>query len=96
VVDLRNNARGRDCMVMLPGICNHRSETVVLAHVRLSGVTGVGQKAPDLLGAWCCSACHDEVDRRTSMLDRDKALLWFYEGVLRTQNELIKLGLIKV
>lgn len=81
---------------MIPGVCNHRSETVVLAHVRLPGITGIGQKAPDLLGAWCCSACHDEVDRRTQVVDRDNVTRWFYEGVLRTQYQLIKQKIIKI
>src|SRR4030065_396835 len=45
---------------------------------------GVGVKHPDLLGAYCCSACHDEVDRRTRCYDADKVRLWFLEGMART------------
>ena len=48
----------------LHGVCNHNSETVVLAHYRLAGVSGMGMKSPDILGAWACSACHDAIDRR--------------------------------
>ena len=25
----------------------------------------LGMKPDDLIGAWACSACHDEIDRRT-------------------------------
>ena len=75
----------------LTGICNHNSETVVLAHVRLPGVSGMGIKAHDLLGAWACSACHDAIDRRAHTdLDRDYVRLAHLEGMVRTINQLIK------
>ena len=73
----------------LPGICNHNSETVVLAHVRLAGVSGIGLKADDLLGAWACSACHDAIDRRANTdLDRDYVRLAHLEGMARTIAQL--------
>jgi hypothetical protein len=82
---LRKEARGRDCMVRLPGICNHNPETVVLAHVRMAGISGMGLKADDLLGAWACSSCHDLIDRRAHTdLDRDFVRLAHLEGVIRT------------
>jgi hypothetical protein len=82
-------------MVRLEGICNHNSETVVLAHIRLSGVSGMGIKADDLLGAWACSACHDAVDRRfRTDLDRDYVRLAHLEGMVRTIAQLRKEGLI--
>jgi hypothetical protein len=80
-MNLRKAARGRGCMIRLPGICNHNSETTVLAHVRLAGVSGMGIKADDLLGAWACSACHDAIDRRSHTdLDRDAVRLAHLEG----------------
>jgi hypothetical protein len=82
-------------MVRLEGICNHNSETVVLAHIRLSGISGIGLKADDLLGAWACSACHDAVDRRfRTDLDRDYVRLAHLEGMVRTIAQLRKEGLI--
>jgi hypothetical protein len=82
---LRNEARNRDCMVRLPGICTHNPETVVLAHVRMAGISGMGLKADDLLGAWACSSCHDAIDRRAHTdLDRDSVRLAHLEGVIRT------------
>jgi len=81
--------------VRLPDICNHNSETTVLAHIRLSGVSGMGIKADDLLGAWACSACHDAVDRRfRTDLDRDYVRLAHLEGMVRTIAQLRKEGLI--
>lgn len=72
-------------MVRLPEVCNHNSETVVLAHYRMSGLSGVGMKPDDALGAWSCSSCHDAIDRRTHMeLERDYVRLAHLEGVMRT------------
>ncbi|MDD4913305.1 MAG: DUF1364 family protein [Sideroxydans sp.] len=85
---IREAARGRECQVRLPGICNHNNDTVVFAHVRLN--TGAGRKESDLFGAFACDACHSEVDRRTrhiASLDVVKAA--FYEGVFRTQQILL-------
>ena len=94
-MSLRNEAKGRGCTVRLPDICNHNSETTVLAHIRLSGVSGMGMKPDDLLGAWACSACHDAVDRRfRTDLDRDYVRLAHLEGMVRTIAQLRKEGLI--
>ena len=90
-MNLRNEARGRGCMVRLPGVCNHNSETVVLAHVRLIGVSGMGIKADDLLGAWACSACHDVIDRRARTdMDLKEVRLAHLEGMVRTIAQLRK------
>lgn len=92
---LRKYAKGRGCTVRLPGICNFNSETVVLAHYRLPGVSGMGLKSHDLIGAWTCSACHDAIDRRAHLeLDRDQVKLAHLEGMVRTLAQLAKEGLI--
>src|SRR3954462_11228976 len=62
---LRKLAEGKSCMARIPGICNWNSETTVLAHVRRGNIAGVGQKPSDLCAFFCCSACHDCLDRRT-------------------------------
>ncbi len=89
-MNLRKYAKGKPCMVRT-GFCNHDPETTVLAHVRISGISGMGLKAPDLLGAWCCSDCHAHCDTRHEHEMQNA----FYEGVLRTQNQLIKDGKLK-
>jgi hypothetical protein len=82
-------------MVRIPDVCNHNSETVVLAHYRLAGVSGIGMKSPDVLGAWACSACHDAIDRRAHTdLDRDYVRLLHLEGMARTLAQLNREGLI--
>ena len=88
-MNLRKQAKGRGCTVRLPGVCNHNSETVVLAHIRMPGISGIGLKADDALGAWACSACHDAIDRRAHTdLDRDYVRLAHLEGMARTIAQL--------
>jgi hypothetical protein len=92
---LRKEAKGRGCMVRIPEVCNHNSETVVLSHYRLAGVSGIGMKSPDILGAWACSACHDAIDRRAHTdLDRDYVRLLHLEGMARTLAQLNREGLL--
>ena len=91
MTDLRKAAKGELCQVRIPTICNNDRETVVLAHFRLLGISGLGIKSPDLLGAWCCSACHTYVDQSKE----DYAQLAFAHGVFRTQAKLIERHLVK-
>ena len=62
---LRDSARGQDCTLRLPGICNFDSATTVLAHLPC-GQKGMGMKGPDMIAVFACSACHDRLDARTS------------------------------
>ena len=93
---LRKAAKDRGCTVRIPGVCNFNSATTVLAHIRLTGVSGMGMKSPDLLGAWACNACHDEIDGRTrnSGMTRDELRLAHYDGMARTIMQLHKEGLV--
>lgn len=89
-------ARGRDCTIRLEGICNFNPETTVLCHVRMIGISGMGIKAPSLLGAWACSCCHDAIDRRRFKdLERDYVRLAHLEGMVRTLDALVAEGVIK-
>lgn len=89
-------AKGRECQVRLQSVCNFDPSTTVLAHIRMIGISGLGTKANSLLGAWCCSACHDAIDRRAHLdLERDYVRLAHYEGVIRTQAALIREGVVK-
>lgn len=93
---LRKEARDRPCMVRVPGVCTHNPETTVLAHVRLIGVSGLGVKAGDLLGAWACSGCHAEIDGQTHLsgYSRPELRLMHLEGMVRTISQLAKEGKI--
>lgn len=86
-MNLRKAARGRDCTVRIPLICNHNPETTVLAHYRLAGMCGTGCKPEDEQAAFTCSACHDAIDGRIKTeYKRDELRLMHAEGVLRTQK----------
>lgn len=86
-VDLRKSARGRECQVRIPGVCNGNPETSVLAHYRLAGTCGTGCKPDDQQGAIACNSCHDAIDGRTKTeYTRDELRLMHAEGVLRTQQ----------
>lgn len=95
-MNLRKYAAGKPCMIRIESICNGNPETTVLAHLRMAGITGVGLKAPDLFGAWACSACHDAVDKRGKLDDFSHGSLALHhlEGVMRTQYQLMKDGII--
>ena len=91
MTNLRQEARGRGCQVRLPGICNHNSETTVLGHIRLIGISGLSIKSMDLLGSWVCSDCHAYVDSHHD----DATNAAFAEGVYRTIAQLIREEVVK-
>ena len=93
LVNLRKFAQGKDCHLRIPGICNFDPETTSLAHLRMPGITGGGQKSPDLLGAWACSKCAAQTENGYARDDSDKVA--FFEGVMRTQYELVKMNVLK-
>lgn len=85
--NLRAEARGRDCQVRRP-CCRHDPDYTVLAHFRLSGISGIGFKSPDFIAAWACDRCHAEVDS-----NKDPAVqLDFAKAVFRTQAQLLREG----
>ena len=92
-MNLRKTARGQQCMVRIPGICNHDPETTVLAH--LNG-GGMGMKQKDLKAAFCCSSCHDCLDGRVkSEYSRNDIRLMHLDGIMRTQQWWLDNGYIK-
>lgn len=95
---ITKSAQGEVCTVRIAGYCNGNTETTVFAHI--NGVRfkhGTGIKASDLLGAYCCSSCHDVLDGRVrSNYSRNELKLDHYEGVFETQLKLIDKGLIKL
>lgn len=95
MADLRKAARGRECQVRIPGICNGNPETTVLAHIRIAGLCGTGIKPPDLIATIACSSCHDEIDRRTHLVDAEYAKECALEGMARTQVIWLKEGKVK-
>lgn len=85
-MNLRELARGKPCLMRLPG-CLQSSETVVLAHIRRGGIGGMGHKPPDLCGVYACVRCHDVIDQRAPLpatWDRDDLEQAILLGLLRT------------
>ena len=93
-MNLRKEARGRECQIRIPYICNGDPDTVVLCHLP-SGA--MGGKSLDIHGAYGCSACHDAVDGRSNTDYPPELLkLWLHEAVIRTQKILVEEGKIRV
>ena len=91
-MNLRKLARGQECFLRLPGICNHNPETTVLAHIRNQWFGG-GSKPPDICGIFACSSCHDEIDGRTRS-GKDWSLFKL-DAVMRQLHWYDKEGIIK-
>lgn len=96
LTDLTKLARGEQCLIRVPQVCCGNTESVVLCHLRMIGISGYGLKAPDLLAAFGCQPCHDFVDNRShpsNTPEYRRSLL--LEGMARTQYRLIELGVVK-
>lgn len=62
---IRKSARGEECTLLIPGVCNRDPETTVLCHSNyLADGKGMGLKAPDTAACYGCAACHDVLDGR--------------------------------
>lgn len=85
---LRQSAKGRDCLVRIPGVCTFNSETTIWSHYRGSaGNKGLSLKAHDLAGAYCCTACdavYDGQARRPEGMDKDDIDLAWLQGHIRS------------
>jgi hypothetical protein len=95
---IRRSAKGQECTLRIPGVCNRNPETTVLCHSNwLADGKGMGLKAPDTAAAFGCSACHDVLDGRRprpqGMTEIDVEN-HFYCGMKRTHAILASLGLM--
>lgn len=62
---IRKAARGQDCTMRIPGVCNFDPDTTVLCHSNsLADGKGMGLKAPDTAACFGCARCHDVLDGR--------------------------------
>ena len=56
---IRKSARGKECTLRFPDICNRNPETTAWCHSnRLADGKGMGLKARDEEGCYGCSDCH--------------------------------------
>jgi hypothetical protein len=93
---LRESARGRDCTIRIPGVCNFNPDTVVLCHVGRK--RGIGKKCHDIHAIYACSDCHDVVDGRAQYCKALTEMIPTYtlEALEETQLIMLEEGLIKV
>jgi hypothetical protein len=59
---LLDSARGAQCTMQVPGVCNHDPSTVVSAHIH-DETFGFGEKADDSSTVFACHACHAWLDQ---------------------------------
>lgn len=92
---VRQSARGEECTLRFPEVCNWNPETTVFCHSnRQADGKGMGMKAR--IGAYGCSACHDVLDGRAHRpigMSYEQMQDLFDAGVKRTQERLSEKGL---
>lgn len=86
-------AHGKPCMARLPGICDQDTKTTVAAH-RNEG-KGAGIKVSDHESAWCCHACHREIDAGARMTRAQRRAAWL-TAYFRTWEHIWAHGLVSV
>ena len=95
---IRQSAKGEDCTINLPGVCNHNPETTVWAHSNKSEHgKGMGLKANDEYGAYACYACHAVYDgqmKRPEWMSKEFVDESFADAMEISRSMLIKKGLL--
>jgi len=95
---IRQSARGEDCTINLPGVCNYNPETVCWCHSnRSEHGKGMGLKAKDEHGAYGCYDCHMVYDRqrkRPEHLSLDNVEEAFTMAMMKSRQILKDKGLI--
>ena len=90
---LRDSARGQECTVRLPGICNFRTDTTVLAHLPC-GQKGMGMKGFDTVAVYACDCCHGVIDGRAAgevdWQDMLRAVAETHEALIRAKILTVK------
>lgn len=99
---IQASAKGEECTLRIPYVCNGNPETVVLCHAPYPGKSGT--RFEDHWACYGCSSCHDYVDGRT----RETGFAVQYDPIVRfletvwlpaiheTQTKLIEKGLIQI
>ena len=90
---IRKSARGQECALRIPGICNFMPETTVLAHVGKD--RGMSLKCDDSFAVYACSDCHDAIDGRSMTMDEGTKAIYILAALEQTQRELFTAGLLE-
>lgn len=89
---IRRAARGQDCTMLIPGVCNRDPDTTVLCHSNsLADGKGMGLKAPDTAACFGCSSCHDVLDGRRPLPGwmTKLVLLAVFERAVKITHEIL-------
>lgn len=90
-------ARGQQCFLRFPAVCNHNPETTVLCHIRRGGLGGMGIKPNPLAALPACSSCHDALDGRAkSAHSRAQMDAEALRGLLQWHDHLLREGHIHI
>lgn len=90
---LRDSARGQDCRLRIPGVCSHRTDTVVLCHAP-SEFKGMGNKGHDYQAAFGCHLCHEALDQHR--IPHVEELQTWLRAMMQTQAWWVANGFIVV
>lgn len=92
---ITDSAKGEQCTLRIPGVCNFNPETTVFAHMNGGGMA---YKHHDIHGCYGCNCCHDFIDGRGGCTHDDK-INYSHEilrAMIETQSKLLDKGLIKI
>lgn len=96
---IRKSAKDEDCLIVLNGVCNFDSSTVVWCHENsYEAGKGMGLKARDENGCYGCSACHAVYDRQVTLpswLTREYVDERFAIAKQKSQEKLRQKNLLK-
>lgn len=94
---ITESARGEDCQVRIIGVCTHDPEKTIWSHARwYAAGRGRSIKAPDVCGAYCCTACDQVYDGQMAVagLKRSEVDMDWCMGHFRSLIILGQKGLI--
>ncbi|WP_043530442.1 nuclease domain-containing protein [Litchfieldella xinjiangensis] len=95
---MRNAARAERCTLEILGVCSHREETTVLAHLPDES-HGISRKSDDISAVFACSNCHNVIDgdSRGWPADEYRQREWYFRRAqTRTWRRLLELGVISI
>jgi len=96
---IRASARGEECTLKIPGVCNYNPETTVWAHSnQAKHGKGMGLKAADEYGCYACSSCHTFLDHGWAnhpMIESYHVEFMFEIAMQKSRDKLRQKGLLK-
>ena len=94
---IRDSAKGEDCTLNIPSVCNYDPETTVLCHFTLHD-GGSARLNGELSSGYGCVRCHNVIDRREYLDSQSATDLEFYmrRSMVRTLDRLFEKGLLEV